>query len=257
MSRSSIFEGGIKMHDRMKRNITWPVMIALFLLAICLACVPLFFILPNTASASTQAKPNQIRHVLLLSIDGLHEQDLARYTALNPNSALAQLTHLGTTYTDASTSKPSDSFPGLLSMLTGGSPRSTGVFYDDSYDRTLVPPQGACVSGKAGPGTEVLFDESIDIDLTRLDGGGGINTANLPLDPFNKCLPVFPHQYLRVNTIFEVVKKAGGYTAWSDKNFGYDIVQGPSGKGVDDLFIREIKSNIVPLPGIPSCTTVP
>jgi len=178
MSRSSIFEGGIKMHDRMKRNITWPVMIALFLLAICLACVPLFFILPNTASASTQAKPNQIRHVLLLSIDGLHEQDLARYTALNPNSALAQLSHLGTTYTHASTSKPSDSFPGLLSMVTGGSPRSTGVFYDDSYDRTLSAPGSNC----SVKGTEVVYDESIDKDSTKLDAGGGIDPNALPRD---------------------------------------------------------------------------
>ena len=202
-----------------------------------------------------------IRHVLLISIDGMHALDLENcikgvsgLTPYCPN--LAALAQNGLRYTQALSAKPSDSFPGLLAMLTGGSPRSTGVFYDNSYDRTLVPPQGTCVTGKAGPGTEVLFDESIDIDLTRLDGGGGINTANLPLDPFNKCLPVFPHQYLRVNTIFEVVKKAGGYTAWSDKNFGYDIVQGPSGKGVDDLFIREIKSNIVPLP-IPGCTPPP
>src|SRR5215470_15702742 len=203
-----------------------------------------------------------IRHILLISIDGMHALDLENciqgVNGLAPYCPnLAALAQNGSRYTQASSAKPSDSFPGLLAMLTGGSPRSTGVFYDNSYDRTLVPPQGACVSGKAGPGTEVLFDESIDIDLTRLDGGGGINTANLPLDPFNKCLPVFPHQYLRVNTIFEVVKKAGGYTAWSDKNFGYDIVQGPSGKGVDDLFIREIKSNIVPLPGIPGCAVVP
>src|ERR1043166_6916832 len=80
-------------------------------------------------------KRHAIEHVLLLSIDGLHAQDVARYVRLNPNSALAQLTNTGLTYTNASTSKPSDSFPGLLSMVTGGSPRSTGVFYDDSYDR--------------------------------------------------------------------------------------------------------------------------
>src|SRR5215831_3291514 len=202
-----------------------------------------------------------IRHILLISIDGMHALDLENciqgVNGLAPYCPnLAAMAQNGSRYTQASSAQPSDSFPGLLAMLTGGSPRSSGVFYDNSYDRTLVPPQGACSPGKAGPGTEVLFDESIDIDVTRLDVGGGINTATLPLDPFNTCLPVFPHQYLRVNTIFDVVKTAGGYTAWSDKNWGYDIVQGPSGKGVDDLFIREIKSNIVPLP-FPGCTPVP
>ena len=195
------------MHDQMKRNVTRPVMIALFLLAICLASVPAFFILPNKASASTQDSPNKISHVLLLSIDGLHEQDLARYTTLNPNSALAQLSHLGTTYTNASTSKPSDSFPGLLSMVTGGSPRSTGVFYDDSYDRNLSAPGSNC----SVKGTEVVYDESIDFDSTKLDGGGGINPAALPLDPSNGCKPVYPHSFLRVNTIFEVAQQAGLY----------------------------------------------
>src|SRR5215472_16991618 len=111
----------------MKRFLSKRVMVAFVLLAICLAAIPIFFTVEGVA-----ASPNHIQHVLLLSIDGMHEQDLARYVQLNPNSALAHLTNLGTTYTDASTSKPSDSFPGLLSMVTGGSPRSTGVFYDDS-----------------------------------------------------------------------------------------------------------------------------
>src|SRR5262249_23727857 len=44
----------------------------------------------------------------------------------------------------------------------------------------------------------------------------------------------------RVNTIFEVARAAGLYTAWSDKHQAYDIVNGPSGKGVVDLFTPEI-----------------
>src|SRR5206468_11577723 len=127
--------------------------------------------LPATQNVST-------RHVLLLSIDGFHALDLARYVRLYPGSALARLTEMGVTYTNASTSKPSDSFPGLLSMITGGSPRSTGVFYDDSYDRSLSPPRSHC----ATVGTEVLYDESIDNNSNAIDGGGGINPAALPLD---------------------------------------------------------------------------
>jgi len=197
-------------------------------------------VLPSMANGD-----EQFHHVLLLSIDGLHAQDLARYIRVNPSSALAQLTRLGITYTDASTSKPSDSFPGLLSMVTGGSPRSTGVFYDDSYDRNLSAPGSNC----AVKGTEVVYDESIDIDPTALDGGGGINPAALPVDGSKGCTPVYPHSFLRVNTIFEVARDAGLYTAWSDKHPAYEIVNGPSGSSVNDLYTPEIAAVPVTVSG--------
>jgi hypothetical protein len=57
-------------------------------------------------------------------------------------------------------------------------------------------------------------------------------------------MPLFPHSYLRVNTIFEVAREAGLRTAWSDKHLAYDLVNGPSGKGVDDLYTPEIAANI-------------
>jgi hypothetical protein len=214
----------------MKRHLTKPLTSAL-LLAAFMTLIPLFI-------AYAASGDDHIRHVLLLSIDGLHEQDLARYTLLHPNSALAQLTHLGVTYTNASTSKPSDSFPGLLSMVTGGSPRSTGVFYDDSYDRNLSAPGSNC----SVKGTEVVYDETIDKNLNALDAGGGIDPAALPLDGANGCKPVYPHSFLHVNTIFEVAQQAGLYTAWSDKHPAYDLVNGPSGKGVADLYTPEIAS---------------
>jgi len=84
-----------------------------------------------------QAEPNRSdhdqRHVLLISVDGLHASDLQQWTSAHPNSTLARLQRVGTTYAEAHASQPSDSFPGLLAMLTGGTPRSTGVFYDDAY----------------------------------------------------------------------------------------------------------------------------
>ena len=43
-----------------------------------------------------------------------------------------------------------------------------------------------------------------------------------------------------MNTIFEVVKAAGKRTSWADKHPAYDLVNGPSGKGVDDLYTPEI-----------------
>lgn len=181
----------------------------------------------------------QFKHVLLLSVDGLHEKDLANFIAANPGSALATLAAHGTDYANASTSKPSDSFPGLLAIVTGGSPRSTGVYYDDSYDRSLSPPGSKC----ATTGTEVVYDETIDKKPDAIDGGGGLNVDALPLDPSKGCTPVYPHAFLRVNTIFEVIKAAGGLTAWSDKHPAYELVNGPSGKGVDDLYTPEINSS--------------
>jgi predicted AlkP superfamily pyrophosphatase or phosphodiesterase len=194
----------------------------------------------NQGSTEKHDTAHAVKRVLLLSIDGLHASDLANYVKDHPHSNLALLSNHGITYTNASTSKPSDSFPGLLSMVTGGSPNSTGVFYDDSYDRKLLPPIASHAGDK--PGTEVLYDESIDKDSNKIDGGGGINPEMLPRDPFTKQ-PVYPHNYLRVNTIFEVIKAAGKHTAWADKHLSYDLVNGPSGKGVDDLYTPEIAAN--------------
>jgi hypothetical protein len=190
---------------------------------------------PPAPNARPQPK---FQHVLLISVDGLHAVDLERYIDVHANSTMAQLAQQGAVYPNASTSRPSDSFPGLLSMVTGGTPRSTGVFYDDSYDRTLSPPGSNCLT----KGTEVVYDESIDFDSTKIDGGGGINPANLPLDGSKGCTPVYPHSFLRVNTIFEVIKAAGMRTAWSDKHPAYELVNGPSGQGVDDLYTPEIAS---------------
>ncbi len=172
---------------------------------------------------------HRVGHVLLISVDGMHAIDAENYIRTQPGSALATLSQHAIRYTNASSSKPSDSFPGLLALVTGGSPNSTGVFYDDSYDRTFFAP------GKCGgaPGTEVVFDETID-NATN----DGIDPAKLPLGP--DCKPVFPHQFVKVNTIFEVIRNHGGRTAWADKHPAYDLVNGPSGKGVDDLYTPEI-----------------
>jgi len=175
---------------------------------------------------------------LLISIDGMHGVDLDRFVATHPKSALAILSRTGVTYADAHAPVPTDSFPGLLALTTGGHPESTGVYYENSFDRTLFPPKSNC---KGTPGTTVFFDESIDINANVIDGGGGGDPGRLTQQFSNgRCSQVFPHDYLRVNTIFEAVKAHGGRTAWSDKEQSYEILNGPSGHGVDDLFNREI-----------------
>jgi len=175
-------------------------------------------------------------HVLLVSVDGLHALDLDRFVGAHPGSTLARLSKRGLTYSDARSTAPSDSFPGILALVAGGTPAVTGVYYDDAYDRALSPPGSAC----ATVGTETVYDESIDKNPDALDAGGGIDPAQLPLDPRNGCSPVYPHQFLRVNTLFEVVRDFGGRTAWSDKHPAYDLLNGPSGRGVDDLYTPEI-----------------
>src|SRR5262249_36520402 len=110
---------------------------------------------------------------------------------------------------------------------------------DDSYDRSLYPPNSNC---KGSPGTEVVYDESIDRNPNSLDSGG-IDPAKLPLrKTADRCVPVYPHSFLRVNTIFAVAHEAGLRTAWSDKHPAYELLNGPSGNGVDDLYTPEIAS---------------
>jgi len=188
------------------------------------------------------------RHVLLISVDGLHASDLAAYVAARPGSTLARLSARGTTNPRVLGSFPSDSVPGLLAMTTGGTPKSTGVFYDVSYDRSLYPPKSNCAGRR---GTAVVYDESIDRNPKALDAGGGIDPATLPLRKTGGgCVPVYPHSFLRVNTIFNVAHKAGLRTAWSDKHPAYELLNGPSGHGVDDLYTPEIASVPVNTPAI-------
>ncbi len=217
----------------------------------------------SAASARPHATA-RVRHVLLLSADGLHESDLRLYVRRHPASALAALVRGGVEFDRARTPVPSDSFPGLIGQVTGGNPSSTGVYYDDSWNRALLPAGTTRCRGVA-PGAEVTYSEDADKDPHALDGGQGLaglpgsilrmtgnprsvlDPKQLPVDP-RTCKPVYPHSYLRANTIFEVARGAGLRTAWSDKHPAYDIVNGPSGRGVQDLFTPEINSD-APRPG--------
>jgi hypothetical protein len=241
---------------------------------VALALVSLFSL---TAAAQVNGK---IQHVLLISVDGMHSLDFANCAKGVPiygNQTycphLAALSATGVHYLQALTSKPSDSFPGLVAQITGGTPRSSGVFYDVTYDRALSPPAKTTPYGIVGGaklcpsvvGTQVGFDEEIDYNYLKLDSGktdgssgiNGINPDYLPRDPKNGCAPVYPHTYLRDNTIFNVVKNAGGYTAWSDKHPSYDFTNGPSGDGVIDLWSPEINSIPVPIPTVQGCNPLP
>jgi hypothetical protein len=236
--------------------------------------------LPNQLSAQSphtgtkgRSSPS-IQRVLLISIDGMHSLDYLNcskgVSGVNngapycPN--IAALGATSTNYLNASTSKPSDSFPGLMALVSGGSPRSVGAFYDVAYDRSLAPPKkttgngvaaGPCGISASSNGTTTEYEEGIDIDQTQLNGGapsgdGGINSIDpdrLERDPKKGCAPVWPWNFVRTNTIFGVIHAAGGYTAWSDKHPAYSSVNGPGdGTNVNDYYSPEVNSTVIALP---------
>ena len=217
------------------------------------------------------------RHVLLISIDGMHALDLENCVASNTCPNLKALRKVGVNYTRTSTSKPSDSFPGLMALVTGGTPKLVGAYYDVAYDRVLAPPaadtgngvlHGNCAMNRPN-GTRTEYEEGDEIDQTKLNGGspaygpfdGGIksiDSAKLIRDPFKGCAPVYPWNFIRANTIFGVIHHAGGFTAWSDKHAVYAAVSGPTGTSqptnVDDYYSPEVNSNVMPLPGVQTAT---
>lgn len=222
---------------------------------------------------------SRIKHVLLISIDGMHAVDLANcvhgISTVNNGEpycpALAALRSNGVNYVAASTSRPSDSFPGLTSIVTGGSPALTGIYYDVAYARNLDAPAkttgngvaaGTCTPYAQPTGTRTEYEEGIDIDQSKLNGGapgasltdGGIKSIDpqrLVRDPAQGCAPVYPWNFVRTNSIFSVIHQAGGYTAWSDKHPAYSsVASGVGPTALDDFYAPEINSNVVALPAV-------
>jgi hypothetical protein len=219
------------------------------------------------AAASGTPGPGHVRHVLLVSVDGLHQSDLAWYVQTHPGSTLAALAARGVDYSNASTPFPSDSFPGMVGQVTGGNPSTTGIYYDDTWNHAVFPPGTTSCAGST-PGAEVTYFEALDINLGALDAGQGIvpapgpdpwanilqmtgnpldviDPSQLPVNPAT-CEPIYPNQYLKVNTVFDVAHQHRLLTAWSDKHPAYQILSGPSGAGVDDYFTPEINSSANP-----------
>src|ERR1700752_268361 len=146
----------------------------------------ILFVLSNVHAGPKQPQPQQgggqeIRHVLLISIDGMHAVDYANCVASEPVSCptLKALGKHGVNYTRTTTSRPSDSFPGLMALVTGGTPRTVGAFYDVAYDRVLAPPKvatgnglpaGNCIQG-VNNGTQTEYEEGDEFNQNLLNGG--------------------------------------------------------------------------------------
>lgn len=201
-----------------------------------LALIALLIQGPALISVRTAyAADNKIRRVLVVSIDGMHALDLALWVKNNPSSALGRLSAQGATYTNATTTKPSDSIPSTVGIFTGASPALGGMYYDDAYNRAWFPAGSNCT----GPiGTVIDLKQGINL---ALDGSTGVDPAKVPMQLVNGvCVPVLPHNMMRVNTVFEVLQAAHWATAYSEKRPSYDFLNGPSGTGVNDLYTPEI-----------------
>ena len=236
---------------------------------------------PGRARAADAKSGHASRHVLLISIDGMHQSDLDWYVANHPASALAQLTHSGAEYTNAATSNPSDSDPGGTALMTGGNPKSTGIYYDVEYSHHTDEPKAACTPGQAATGGDVIYDSPDDAlpsvndfmnpangTFPSFDENGSIfpngvdtypaaimnlkndassfDASTFPVNPAT-CKNIMPWDYLGDNTIFQVIHNAGLRTAWSDKHAVYMSFNGPgsNGKSIDDYFGPEIDSQAV------------
>jgi hypothetical protein len=183
----------------------------------------------------------KIQNVLVISVDGMYARDLAKWIDAHPDSNLAHLANSGGNYTNAFTTQPSDSIPGTVGIFTGASPSLGGMYYDDAYHRYWAAPTAPCTPGVAGGGTVIDLKDGIDVTpVAPLPASAVLNPAKLPKDPARGCARVYPHDMLRVNTVFEVVRAAGMYTAYSEKRPAYDFLNGPSGTGVQDLYVPEI-----------------
>src|SRR5215471_4965244 len=226
--------------------------------AVALSAVPA---LRAYAQPAGPASAHATKHVLLISVDGMHQSDLDWYVAHHPSSTLAKLTHTGSEYTNAETSNPSDSDPGGTALMTGGNPKSTGVYYDVEYSHKTDEPGATCTPGQPATGGDVIydspddalanvndfinpangtfpsFDENGSIYANGLDSkpaaimnlkndSSSFNTSTFPVDPAT-CQNIMPWDYLGDNTIFQVIHAAGMRTAWSDKHAVYMSFNGP------------------------------
>lgn len=126
-----------------------------------------------------------------------------------------------------------------MAQYTGGSPNTTGIWYDVTWDKTYYAPGTGC-QGSAG--YEVAYDETLDYNSSLLFSGG-IDPANLPMTFVNgSCQSIPPHERILVNTVFNVMGEAGLQAAYVDKHPSYTILRGPSNIGMTVSYFPEIAS---------------
>ena len=142
---------------------------------------------------------NAITHVLLISVDGMHQSDLDWYIANHPGSELAKLASGGAEFTNNHTSDPSDSDPGGTAIMTGGDPRATGVYYDVEYSHGVDEPSeiggqptgATCTPGQPAAGGDVIYD-SPDDSLPAVPDLIPGNTSGQTFPSFDEGGSIYP-----------------------------------------------------------------
>ena len=191
--------------------------------------------------ATTSYSNGTYKRAIYLTFDGMHQFDLTNFIAKYPNSTFASIVKHAVVYSNARASQPSDSLPATAALFTGAFSRSSGIFWEQSWDRYLYTGGSNCTGPQGGL---VDYSEACDLNSSALDGGGAFNLTHLPEQKtmWGTCEPVYPHNYLRVNTIFEVARGNGLVTAYADKHSSYEFLNGPSGVGLSQGYFPEIAS---------------
>lgn len=165
----------------------------------------------------------------------MHQSDLTKYIEMYPNSTWASvILKNGIAYSNNKGSTPSDSFPATSAIFTGATPRLTGIYWDDTWSKDLYPAGSNC----SGPiGAEADWFTATDYNGSSITGGSAFNLSAAPmhLTSWGSCEPIFPHNYLRTNALFEVARANGLNTVYIDKHPAYEFLNGPSGLGLNRL----------------------
>jgi hypothetical protein len=190
---------------------------------------------------STSYSNGPYKQALFLSFDGLHQFDVVDYIAKFPNSTWASIVKNAVVYSNARAGSPSDSLPGTSALFSGASSRNSGIFWETSWDRSLYPGGSNC---KGPVGAVCDYSEASDLNSSAIDGGGMFNLTYLPMQKtaWGTCEVVYPHNFIRVNTIFEVGRANGLVTAYADKHPSYEFLNGPSGVGLSQGYFPEVAS---------------
>ena len=130
----------------------------------------------GTAAQTSKVGTKNVKHVLLLSIDGMHAVDLYNCThGINganggdpycPN--LAALTHTGINYVATVSSKPSDSFPGLAARDHAAQIGRAGIGTRSQKE-----------NGRPGKQRPLLIEPSFAgrlLELNRRENAGSLHT---------------------------------------------------------------------------------
>ena len=183
------------------------------------------------------------QHVLLLSVDGLHQADVTDPSLQPDLTNILALQQAGVSYTNASTTDAVRLLPRHPLLPDRRRPR---------HDRRLLrrfvrskPVRAGLRTRRLPARDEASYDENIDRNPSLLSGGGNfdatsIDPSKLPLN--SQGQPVYPNQFLQVNTTFDVAHQAGLYTAFSDKHPAYQIANGNDPNAINDFYGPEINS---------------